>query len=79
MVPERTALAPITYYALDLDRPEMERTLDQLAASPVGLEMQGKVDTCRLWCTFEGGLKLVAEGGLRGRRQRRRLSSAYGC
>ncbi|KAI0252124.1 hypothetical protein BJV78DRAFT_374713 [Lactifluus subvellereus] len=29
--------------------------------------MQGKVDTCGLWGTFEGGLRLAAEGGLRGR------------
>ena len=67
IVPERTTPAPLTYYALDLERRELERTLDQLAASPVGLEMQGKVDICGLWGTFEVGLKLAAEGGLRGR------------
>ncbi len=59
--------APITYYALDLERHELGRTLDELAASPIGPEMQGKVDARGLWGTFEGGLKFVAEGGLRGR------------
>jgi L-histidine Nalpha-methyltransferase / hercynylcysteine S-oxide synthase len=67
IVPEQKTPAPITYYALDLERRELERTLDELAASPVGLEMQGKVDTRGLWGTFEGGLRFVAEGGLRGR------------
>ena len=59
--------APFTYYALDLERRELGRTLDQLAASPVGDEIQGKVDARGLWGTYEGGLKFVEEGGLRGR------------
>jgi L-histidine Nalpha-methyltransferase / hercynylcysteine S-oxide synthase len=67
IVPERTTPAPITYYALDLERRELERSLDQLAASPVGPEMRGKVDTRGLWGTFEGGLGFAAEGGFRGR------------
>ena len=67
MSPSQSSSAPITYYALDLERRELERTLNQLAASPVGQEMQGKVVTRGLWGTFEGGLKFVEEGGLRGR------------
>lgn len=67
MSPSQTSPAPITYYALDLERRELERTLDQLAASPAGQEMHGKVDTRGLWGTFEGGFKFVEEGGLRGR------------
>ena len=59
--------APITYYALDLEQRELGRTLDQLAASPVGPEIEGKVDARGLWGTYEGGLKFVEEGGLRGR------------
>ena len=59
--------APITYYALDLERRELERTLDQLVASPIGREMQGKVDTRGLWGTYECGFKWVEEGGLRDR------------
>jgi hypothetical protein len=67
MTPSQTSPAPITYYALDLERRELENTLNQLAASPVGPEMQGKVDIQGLWGTYEGGFKFVEEGGLRGR------------
>lgn len=67
MAPSQTSPAYITYYALDLEKRELERTLDQLATSPVGPEMQGKIDARGLWGTFEGGLKFVEEGGLRGR------------
>ena len=65
MVPSRQSSAPITYYALDLEKRELERTLEELAASPVGREMEGKVDTRGLWGTYEGGIKFVKEGGLR--------------
>ena len=65
MVPSRQSSAPITYYALDLAKRELERTLEELAASPVGREMEGKVDTRGLWGTYEGGIKFVKEGGLR--------------
>lgn len=67
LVPEGMSPAPITYYALDLEQRELSRTLDQLAASPVGAEIEGKVDSRGLWGTYEGGLKFVEEGGLRGR------------
>lgn len=63
--PSRTSPAPITYYALDLEKRELERTLEELAVSPVGREMEGKVDTRGLWGTYEGGIKFVKEGGLR--------------
>ncbi|KAH9080323.1 DUF323 domain-containing protein [Lactarius deliciosus] len=67
LVPEKMSPTPITYYALDLEQRELGRTLDQLAESPVGPEMQDKVDARGLWGTYEGGLKFVEEGGLRGR------------
>ena len=35
---------PVTYYALDLEQRELERTLGQLALSDVGTLLQGKVD-----------------------------------
>jgi hypothetical protein len=50
-----------------LERRELERSLDQLVASPVGSEIKGKIDLRGLWGTYEGGLKFVEEGGLRGR------------
>ncbi|KAI0304248.1 histidine-specific methyltransferase, partial [Multifurca ochricompacta] len=67
IVPEQMSSAPVTYYALDLEKRELERSLDQLAASSVGPEMQGKIDARALWGTYESGLKFVEEGGLRGR------------
>ncbi|KAH9991248.1 DUF323 domain-containing protein [Russula vinacea] len=66
-VPASTSPAQITYYALDLERRELERSLDELVASPVGSETEGKIDIRGLWGTYEGGLKFVEEGGLRGR------------
>lgn len=36
---------PLTYYALDLERRELERTLGQLAMSDIGSSLKGKVDT----------------------------------
>ena len=65
-VPPQASPAPITYYALDLERRELERTLDELATSSVGLEIHGKINTFGLWGTYEGGLKFIGEGGLRG-------------
>ena len=50
-----------------MERRELERSLDELVASPVGSEMKGKVNIRGLWGTYEGGLKFVEEGGLRGR------------
>jgi hypothetical protein len=62
-----TQSTPVTYYALDLERRELERSLDQLVTSSVGSETKGKIDIRGLWGTYEGGLKFVEEGGLRGR------------
>ena len=66
-VPTQSSPTQTAYYALDLERRELERSLDQLVASPVGSETKGKVDIRGLWGTYEGGLKFVEEGGLRGR------------
>ncbi len=66
-VPTQSSPAQTTYYALDLERRELERSLNQLVASPVGSEANGKIDIRGLWGTYEGGLKFVEEGGLRGR------------
>jgi L-histidine Nalpha-methyltransferase / hercynylcysteine S-oxide synthase len=66
MAPSQTPPAQITYYALDLEKRELERTLDQLVASPIGPEMRGKISTHGLWGTYEGGLKFVEAGGQRG-------------
>ncbi|EGN98544.1 hypothetical protein SERLA73DRAFT_183605 [Serpula lacrymans var. lacrymans S7.3] len=61
-----TVPAPITYYALDLEKRELERTLDQLANSDVGAALSGKVDIKGMLGTYDGGLKFVEDGGLHG-------------
>jgi len=67
LVEEKSSAPPITYYALDLEKPELERTLSELVASDVGLKLQGKVATKGMWGTYDGGLKFIQEGGIRGR------------
>jgi len=54
----------ITYYALDLEKQELMRTLNQLATSDVGRILDGKVDLKGLCATYHEGLKLAEEGGL---------------
>jgi len=63
----KSSTPPITYYALDLEKPELERTLSEMAASDVGSKLQGKVATKGMWGTYDGGLKFIQEGGIRGR------------
>ena len=67
LVDEKSSTPPITYYALDLDKPELERTLAELTASDVGLKLQGKVATKGIWGTYDEGLKFIREGGIHGR------------
>lgn len=55
---------PVTYYALDLEKRELERTLTELAHSDLGAELQGKVNTKGLCATYEDGLALIQSGGL---------------
>ncbi|KAI0336011.1 hypothetical protein GY45DRAFT_1238816 [Cubamyces sp. BRFM 1775] len=52
------------YYALDLDRHELERTLGDLRDSAAGAEMEGKISTAGLWGAYEDGLRFIAGGGL---------------
>ncbi|KAK0201959.1 DUF323 domain-containing protein [Desarmillaria ectypa] len=56
---------PITYYALDLEERELERTLGDIAKSDIGKLLQGKVKTKGMWGTYDDGLKFVEAGGLR--------------
>ncbi|KAL5529074.1 hypothetical protein ACEPAG_5048 [Sanghuangporus baumii] len=53
----------ITYFALDLERRELERTLSEVMAD-YGEELKGKVETKGMWGTYDGGLKFVQAGGL---------------
>ncbi len=65
MVKDGTSRPPITYYALDLEERELERTLGDIAKSDVGKLLQGKVKTKGMWGTYDEGLKFVEAGGLR--------------
>lgn len=67
LVPEAKPTPPITYYALDLEKRELERTLTEMTSSDVGIQLEGKVATKGMWGTYDGGLKFIEEGGFRGR------------
>lgn len=67
LVPATMDKAPITYYALDLEESELERTLGELSESHVGSEVQGKVGMKGICGTYDDGLKFIQEGGLEGR------------
>ena len=66
LVGEKSSTPPITYYALDLEKPELERTLSELATSDVGSKLQGKVTTKGMLGTYDQGLKFIQEGGIHG-------------
>ena len=63
-VGEAKALSPITYYALDLEQRELERTLNELETSELGERLAGRVETKGMWGTYNDGLKFIKEGGL---------------
>lgn len=56
--------ASITYYALDLEQHELERTLSQISASEIGESLNGTVNTKGMWGTYHDGLKFIEDGGL---------------
>ncbi|KAF8758744.1 Histidine-specific methyltransferase, SAM-dependent [Rhizoctonia solani] len=53
----------VSYYALDLERPELVRTLRELSAS-IGNELAGRVSFGGMWGTYDGGVAFVKRGGL---------------
>jgi L-histidine Nalpha-methyltransferase / hercynylcysteine S-oxide synthase len=55
---------PITYYALDLEKRELERTLSELSKSELGAELSGRVATKGLCATYDDGLAFIQEGRL---------------
>lgn len=54
----------MTYFALDLEEREIQRTLTQLLDSDVGSAIQGKIDTKGMLGTYENGVAFVLRGGL---------------
>ncbi|TFK24379.1 hypothetical protein FA15DRAFT_417191 [Coprinopsis marcescibilis] len=56
--------SPITYYALDLEKRELERTLGEIEASDIGRRLDGKVLIKGMWGTYDDGIKFIENGGL---------------
>lgn len=65
MAPEGKTSPSMTYYALDLEKRELDRTLKELSLSELGAELKGKVATKGLCATYDDGLAFINEGGLR--------------
>jgi hypothetical protein len=68
--------APVTYYALDLEARELQRTLGEITMSDVGKSLEGKVETRGLCATYDQGLKYAASGALHTRNNTNRQSRA---
>jgi hypothetical protein len=58
------AIPSVTYFALDLEEQEIQRTLTQLLDSDVGSAIQGKIDAKGMLGTYENGVAFVLQGGL---------------
>lgn len=76
-VDKPSSTPPISYYALDLEKRELERTLMELNKSDVGTELKGKVSTSGLCGTYDDGLKFIREGGLENRNSLSRINTAF--
>ncbi|KDR66884.1 hypothetical protein GALMADRAFT_258766 [Galerina marginata CBS 339.88] len=55
---------PITYYALDLEHRELERTLAALQDA-IGPRIAGKITTKGMWGTYEDGIRVVERNDLK--------------
>jgi len=64
LVREAECPSPISYYALDLEKRELQRVLDHIEVSDVGRQMQGSVIARGMWGTYDDGLKFIQSGGL---------------
>ncbi|OBZ71213.1 hypothetical protein A0H81_08706 [Grifola frondosa] len=69
------SMSSVQYYALDLEKRELERTLKTLNDSEIGAEIKDKVSTKGLCGTYDDGLKFIAEGGLEGRNDLERITT----
>ncbi|KAG9098927.1 hypothetical protein FS749_002594, partial [Ceratobasidium sp. UAMH 11750] len=54
----------VSYFALDLERPELVRTLHELSTS-IGPALEGRVSFGGMWGTYDGGIAFVKRGGLK--------------
>ncbi|QRV86392.1 Histidine-specific methyltransferase, SAM-dependent [Ceratobasidium sp. AG-Ba] len=53
----------VSYFALDLERAELVRTLHELSTS-IGSELADRVSFGGMWGTYDGGIAFVKRGGL---------------
>ncbi|CAE7130198.1 unnamed protein product [Rhizoctonia solani] len=63
-----------SYYALDLERPELVRTLRELSTG-IGKDLDGRVSFGGMWGTYDGGIAFVKRGGLRELQLKEEVSS----
>ncbi|KAH7885435.1 hypothetical protein F5I97DRAFT_1811346 [Phlebopus sp. FC_14] len=63
--PVITGIPSATYFALDLEERELQRTLMELDKSDVGSIITGKIEAKGMLGTYEDGLDFIMEGGLR--------------
>ncbi|EFI27170.1 hypothetical protein CC1G_14995 [Coprinopsis cinerea okayama7 len=52
------------YWALDLEKRELERTLNGIVTSDLGQKLEGRVNTKGIWGTYEDGIRFIKDGGL---------------
>ncbi|WVN89348.1 uncharacterized protein L203_104571 [Cryptococcus depauperatus CBS 7841] len=64
----KSQLPPITYYALDLSYPELDRVLSEMQEA-IGHELEGKVACLGLHGDYDAGLQFIREGKLSHLRQ----------
>jgi hypothetical protein len=64
LVPTFPSVVPVTYYALDLEERELNRTLTGLQESTVGSMLVDKVEAKGMLGTYDAGLNFIEEGGL---------------
>jgi len=64
LVGDGKSIPPVTYYALDLEQRELERSLDEITKSDIGHELATKVATKGMWGTYDDGLRFLCNDGL---------------
>lgn len=79
MVGKERLSTSITYYALDLDKHELERTLGDISRSELGKQLVGKVETKGMWGTYHDGLRFIEHGGLLPRHLSSNVFPAEAC
>lgn len=67
-----------SYFALDLERSELVRTLQELSSS-IGTNLTDRVSFGGMWGTYDGGIAFVKRGGLKDLRLNQHVTSKLGC